>query len=167
MPVSGGDECFGGYRRYALMAAVDRAPFPLPALRSLRSLGTALARGSAPRSRRRTLGRAVELLGYPPAVQYARLMSYFTAEQKAASPYTPEGADPTIVTTPDVQATSGPQWLTNTPPLTISGDTLQVNSRALISPTGNSLARFDGAHYCTFVAPEYLRDVLLGERAVV
>lgn len=93
--------------------------------------------------------------------------STLSAEQQAASPYSPEGDSPTLVTTPDSVAAIGPEWLANYPTLAVSGDTLQVRSKALVSPSGASgIPRFEGAHYCTFVAPTYLRDVLLGETAV-
>lgn len=79
----GGDECFGGYRRYLAMAKAHRIPVH-PFLRPrLDRLGAALVARGAPRSRLRNIGRLVELLGQPAPRRYARLMSYFTPEQRA------------------------------------------------------------------------------------
>jgi len=87
--------------------------------------------------------------------------------ERAASDYSPEGDTPTLVTTPDSPSESGPEWLGPYPVLNVAGDVLQVRSKTLFTPTGFSTPRFDGARYCTFVAPQYLRDVLLGTQAVV
>jgi asparagine synthase (glutamine-hydrolysing) len=83
----GGDECFGGYRRYLVMERAGR----VRAIRAFAALwprlagvGSLLTSHSASGSLPRTVGRAVELLSYPAPRRYARLMSYFTPEQKAA-----------------------------------------------------------------------------------
>ncbi|HEV7898101.1 MAG TPA: asparagine synthase (glutamine-hydrolyzing) [Planosporangium sp.] len=80
----GGDEGFGGYRRYAFMATAGRIPVPVPARRALARLGTALVTRGHDRSRLRRVGRGLDLLGQPPHRRYARLMSYFNPEQKHA-----------------------------------------------------------------------------------
>jgi asparagine synthase (glutamine-hydrolysing) len=80
----GGDECFGGYRRYLAMARTGRLVAP-PLLRhGLDHLGMALANRAAPRSPLRSVGRLMTLLAQPLPRRYARLMSYFTPEQRAA-----------------------------------------------------------------------------------
>jgi asparagine synthase (glutamine-hydrolysing) len=81
----GGDECFGGYRRYLAMKWARCIPM-VPALRPrLAGIGSLIVSRTAARSPLRTVGRAVELLGHHPASRrYARLMSCFTPEQKAA-----------------------------------------------------------------------------------
>jgi asparagine synthase (glutamine-hydrolysing) len=78
----GGDECFGGYRRYAVMAKAGRVPVPAAVRAGLRRTGSWLVDRSAPRSRLRDVGRVLDLLGQPGPRRYARLMSYFTPEQK-------------------------------------------------------------------------------------
>jgi len=90
------------------------------------------------------------------------------AEQTAA-PFKPTNS--TLVTVPDTLELIGPNWTSPFPTLQTSGGgtILQVPSKSLISPispspplTGFESARFLGAHYCTLVAPTYLRSVLLG-----
>jgi len=91
-----------------------------------------------------------------------------TPSQQSAAPYH-AGVSPTIVTTPDTLELSGPEWLAPSPPLAVVGSNLVVQSRALLVPSGSTNGfntRFEGAHYCTFLAPEYLRDVLLGTATV-
>ncbi|MFF3323429.1 asparagine synthase (glutamine-hydrolyzing) [Streptomyces sp. NPDC002889] len=79
----GGDECFGGYRRYAYMKRVGRMQAPDPLRGVLSRIGSALAQGrSGPRVRR--VGRGLRLLGETPQHRYASLMSYFTSEGKEA-----------------------------------------------------------------------------------
>ncbi|WP_305883835.1 asparagine synthase (glutamine-hydrolyzing) [Actinoallomurus soli] len=80
----GGDELFGGYLRYLLMARAGRVP-GLTFLRApLDRAGSALAARGAPRSALQRAGRAIGLLGHPAPRRYARLMSSFTSEQKTA-----------------------------------------------------------------------------------
>jgi asparagine synthase (glutamine-hydrolysing) len=79
----GGDECFGGYRRYAFMKRVGRMQPPDPLRGVLSRIGSALAQGrSTPRLRR--IGRGLRVLGEAPQHRYASLMSYFTSEAKDA-----------------------------------------------------------------------------------
>ncbi|GAA1809688.1 asparagine synthase (glutamine-hydrolyzing) [Planosporangium flavigriseum] len=80
----GGDEGFGGYRRYAFMATAGRVPVPAFARRTLERLGAGLAARSRARSPLERVGRGLNLLGQPAHRRYARLMSYFTPEQKHA-----------------------------------------------------------------------------------
>ncbi|MEU3917595.1 asparagine synthase (glutamine-hydrolyzing) [Streptomyces sp. NPDC029004] len=79
----GGDESFGGYRRYAYMKKVGRRQAPRRLHSVLNRVGSALAEAStAPRLRR--VGRGLRLLGETPQHRYASLMSYFTNENKDA-----------------------------------------------------------------------------------
>ncbi|MGI8330309.1 asparagine synthase (glutamine-hydrolyzing) [Actinomadura scrupuli] len=77
----GGDECFGGYRRYQAMARLARIPVIRP---RLDRFGAALVAHSSSQSALRRFGRLVELVGQPAPRRYARLMSYFTPEQRHA-----------------------------------------------------------------------------------
>jgi asparagine synthase (glutamine-hydrolysing) len=70
----GGDECFGGYQRYAVMARL--AGFPFRALAPLAGIRPAVLPYR--------VRRALELLSHPAPRRYARLMSYFGPEQKRA-----------------------------------------------------------------------------------
>jgi asparagine synthase (glutamine-hydrolysing) len=80
----GGDESFGGYRRYVAMARAGLIWVP-PAVRPrLERFGTRIAARRGPRSPLRDAARFLELIGQPTARRYARLMSYFTPEQKWA-----------------------------------------------------------------------------------
>ena len=93
-----------------------------------------------------------------------------TPSQQASSPYKP--TDGSLVTVPDtLHGASGPAWtaVSATGPLQLTDGVLQVRSESLLVPTGSSGsrdARLEGAHYCTFVAPTYLRDVLLGNQQI-
>ena len=78
----GGDESFGGYQRYALMGMTGRIPVPTIAQPRLHDLGSFIVRHSRPRSWPRSVGRMGEVLGEPVPRRYARMMSYFTPEQK-------------------------------------------------------------------------------------
>ncbi|WP_285475316.1 asparagine synthase (glutamine-hydrolyzing) [Actinoplanes sp. NBRC 101535] len=86
----GGDECFGGYDRYALMAAGARLRLPAPvgalAVRAGAAMGLS-TRGA----RVRRAGRFLELAGRDPADRYAALMSAFEPFRLAGL-YTPEFA---------------------------------------------------------------------------
>ncbi len=77
----GGDESFGGYMRYLVMARAGRLPVPGVIRPGLRSLSTRLfAAGDRPRIHR--AARALDALGQPPSGRYARLVSCFTPERK-------------------------------------------------------------------------------------
>ncbi|MFF3455390.1 asparagine synthase (glutamine-hydrolyzing) [Streptomyces sp. NPDC002730] len=79
----GGDECFGGYRRYAFMKRVGRMQPPIALRGALNQIGSALAQADiAPRLRR--VGRGLRLLSETPQRRYASLMSQFTSEGKDA-----------------------------------------------------------------------------------
>ncbi|MFF5262487.1 asparagine synthase (glutamine-hydrolyzing) [Actinomadura viridis] len=78
----GGDECFGGYRRYVAMMRTGRVAVPAALRPSLGRFGTLLTARSSSRTHLRRAGRVLELLGQPAPRRYARLMSYFTPEQK-------------------------------------------------------------------------------------
>jgi asparagine synthase (glutamine-hydrolysing) len=80
----GGDECFGGYQRYALLAGADRLPVPGALRPRLTSVGERLVARSAARTWPRRIGRVAELLGSPTSTRYARMMSTFSHEQKIA-----------------------------------------------------------------------------------
>ena len=77
----GGDESFGGYRRYALMERSNWVPVPRFAQSGLRSLGVSLAAHSKYGSHARSAGWIAEMLGESPARRYARFMSRFTSQQ--------------------------------------------------------------------------------------
>ncbi|MFI2350444.1 asparagine synthase (glutamine-hydrolyzing) [Streptomyces sp. NPDC019443] len=79
----GGDECFGGYRRYAYMKSAGRIRTPYRLNGVLNRLGSALAEGNTPLGLRR-FGRGLQLLAETPQHRYASLMSYFTREGKHA-----------------------------------------------------------------------------------
>jgi asparagine synthase (glutamine-hydrolysing) len=85
----GGDECFGGYRRYLAMARTQRVSVPGRMRPLLTGAGGFLAGHGEPGSPLHKVSRVLELIGYPGPRRYARLMSYFTPEQKHAL-YTPE-----------------------------------------------------------------------------
>ena len=72
----------------------------------------------------------------------------------------------TLVTVADTVVFDGPSWTPSVAAITTSGSVAQVGSRALVAnsnSTGNP--RFEGAHYCTLVAPEFLKRVILGQVA--
>lgn len=78
----GGDESFGGYRRYALMNMLGRIPVPASIRPALRYIGSSLANCDDTNLRRKTAGRVVEMLGESAPRRYGRLMSYFTTPEK-------------------------------------------------------------------------------------
>jgi asparagine synthase (glutamine-hydrolysing) len=80
----GGDEVFGGYRRYVAMARTRRIS-PPPSMRPrLGRLGSMLTSRGTPQSSPWKIGRILELLSHPLPRRYARMMSYFSPEQKFA-----------------------------------------------------------------------------------
>jgi len=93
-----------------------------------------------------------------------------STSNKNAAVYNPTGSNllganaNTLVTVPDTVVSDGPSWTPEVAAVSTSGSVAQVGSRALVATsnsTGN--ARFEGAHYCTLVAPEFLKRVLLGQ----
>jgi hypothetical protein len=90
-----------------------------------------------------------------------------TPAEQAAAPFAPPPFGTTLTTVPDVVVGSGPEWLGSFPAMVNNGGVLEVGSLALLVPTGaGGVPRLEGAHYCTLVAPEYLRDVLTGAAVV-
>jgi asparagine synthase (glutamine-hydrolysing) len=78
----GGDESFGGYRRYELMRQAARIPMSRFSRPGLRRIGSSLVLRSTSGSPIKSAGRILELLAEPGPTRYARLISYFTPEQK-------------------------------------------------------------------------------------
>ncbi|SNS20565.1 asparagine synthase (glutamine-hydrolysing) [Streptosporangium subroseum] len=79
----GGDECFGGYQRYALMNQAGHIPAMPRALAAVSArAGALLVERSGYKSARRQLGRLVRFAAESPSRRYACLMSCFTPEQK-------------------------------------------------------------------------------------
>jgi asparagine synthase (glutamine-hydrolysing) len=77
----GGDESFGGYKRYLAMAVGGWLPVPGLIRPGLRSLSSRLAAvEDQPRMRR--AANALDTLSQPLSRRYATLVSYFTPEQK-------------------------------------------------------------------------------------
>ncbi|MGW3368911.1 asparagine synthase (glutamine-hydrolyzing) [Streptosporangium canum] len=80
----GGDECFGGYQRYALMNQAHRIPGMPRALAAVSArVGTLLSERSDYGSARRRLGRLMRFAAEPPSLRYAGLMSRCTPGQKS------------------------------------------------------------------------------------
>ncbi|GHE27488.1 asparagine synthetase B [Streptosporangium violaceochromogenes] len=88
----GGDESFGGYRRYELLLRSSRLWAPRMASPLLSAAGRSLRALSRQGSPLRRAGWGMELAGLPTAGRYTRLMSYFTEEQKRKV-YTPGQRD--------------------------------------------------------------------------
>jgi asparagine synthase (glutamine-hydrolysing) len=80
----GGDEIFGGYRRYVAMNRTRRISLPAALRPRLERLGSLLTSRGAPQSPPWKAGRVLELLSHPLPGRYARMMSYFGPEQKLA-----------------------------------------------------------------------------------
>ena len=78
----GGDESFGGYRRYALVERTRLVPVPVFARPGLRRLGEALITRSETGSPARSAGRVMEMLSETAPQRYARFMSNMTPQQK-------------------------------------------------------------------------------------
>jgi hypothetical protein len=83
-----------------------------------------------------------------------------TQPQQESAEYVP-GVN--LANGPDQVAFTGPGWLTAPAPYVLEGGVLTVQSRSLVVPTGTAEPRFEGAHYCTFIDPEYLRALILGD----
>jgi len=77
----GGDESFGGYMRYLAIARASRLPTPGAIRPSLRSLSRGLFNAGYGRWVQKA-ARMLDALGQPPCRRYARLVAYFTPEQK-------------------------------------------------------------------------------------
>jgi asparagine synthase (glutamine-hydrolysing) len=74
----GGDESFGGYRRYQAHAALSRlAALPRPLRSALRHASAMLPRAAVSRSRLYDLRRFLEGAGQPPAERYAAWFGFF------------------------------------------------------------------------------------------
>lgn len=72
---------------------------------------------------------------------------------------------PSVVFDAEVVTSVGPTWLAGTKTVTLTDGVLHIGSSAVVNPSSDSTLgpdRFYGAHYCVFVAPEYIRSVLLG-----
>jgi hypothetical protein len=70
-----------------------------------------------------------------------------------------------LVFDPEVVTNVGPNWILGTKVVSASAGVLHVGSSAVVNPSSDSAPgpdRFYGAHYCIFVAPEYIRSVMLG-----
>ncbi|MEU8174834.1 asparagine synthase (glutamine-hydrolyzing) [Microbispora hainanensis] len=79
----GGDECFGGYQRYALMNQAGRIPMLPRGLAAVSArVGELVTRRSHGRSLPRRLGRLMQFAAEHPSRRYATLMSCFKPEQK-------------------------------------------------------------------------------------
>ncbi|WP_338676833.1 asparagine synthase (glutamine-hydrolyzing) [Streptomyces sp. SCSIO 30461] len=78
----GGDESFGGYTRYALMARTSRLRAPAITHPALRRLAGLLHDRCSTRAPLRKAGTALRMLSETPRHRYARLMSYLGPEQK-------------------------------------------------------------------------------------
>jgi hypothetical protein len=71
---------------------------------------------------------------------------------------------PSVVLAPDNIVGEGPSWTISKKVLSVSSGVLTIDDLTLVSPSSPLVGpeRFSGAHYCTFVAPDYLYDVMLG-----
>lgn len=93
--------------------------------------------------------------------QVGRSLSH---EERKALVYRPRD----VVLDADTKAVSGPDWLAEFP---VAGKdaagALHLPSKALYVPldTPGIPEAFKGQHYCTLIAPEYLKQVLLGKVA--
>jgi hypothetical protein len=69
-----------------------------------------------------------------------------------------------VVLGPDNIVGEGPSWTIEKKVLSVDGGVLTIEDLTLVSPSTPLVGpeRFSGAHYCTFVAPDYLYDVMLG-----
>ncbi|WP_176308551.1 asparagine synthase (glutamine-hydrolyzing) [Micromonospora sp. NBS 11-29] len=77
----GGDESFGGYRRYALMQALGRVPaWASPS--ALERIGTRLVQHTTSGSRMRAVGRILHLLGQSPLDRYCSMISAYPPAQQ-------------------------------------------------------------------------------------
>jgi len=106
------------------------------------------------------------------ATTISNVWASLSPTEKNQALYNPTGtatanaAPNTLVTIADDMKASGPAWTPPVPAVILNGSVLEVQSRALLVPsTIINLARFLGAHYCTLVAPEFLKRVILGQAA--
>ena len=93
-----------------------------------------------------------------------------TNTEKNAAPYNPTASNlpgasaNTLVTVADTVVGVGPSWTPPVAAINTNGAVAEIGSRALVATSNSSTAPyFEGAHYCTLVAPEFLKRVLLGE----
>jgi asparagine synthase (glutamine-hydrolysing) len=80
----GGDESFAGYHRYVANLLASRAHLPARVRRGARLLLSAVTDPRQPQSSLGRLRRMLDMLLTAPDERYARLVSYFTEEQKQA-----------------------------------------------------------------------------------
>ncbi|WP_194818163.1 hypothetical protein [Nocardia sp. XZ_19_385] len=84
-----------------------------------------------------------------------------TQEERKALVYRPNK----VVIDPDTPALTGQDWLADFPVATKdAGGNLHLPSKSLLVPldTPGIPDAFKGQHYCTLIAPEYLKALLLG-----
>jgi hypothetical protein len=96
----------------------------------------------------------------------ASVWNSLTPEQQAASPY--KYGTSSLVLGPENNRGTGTAWTGGVKVASAAAGVLTINDWSLIAPSTVSgfPDRLLGAHYCVFVAPEYLRAVLLGEPVV-
>ncbi|MGW0247426.1 hypothetical protein ACWDYH_12385 [Nocardia goodfellowii] len=84
-----------------------------------------------------------------------------TAQEREALVYRPNK----VIVDPDTAAITGQDWLADFPVATRdAAGTLHLPSKSLLVPlnTPGIPEAFKGQHYCTLIAPEYLKALLLG-----
>ncbi|WP_306362256.1 hypothetical protein [Nocardia sp. CC227C] len=90
-----------------------------------------------------------------------RVARDLTREERAALVFRPYQVD----IDPDTPAATGQEWLADFPTATVDSDgKLHLPSKALHVPldTPGIPDAFKGQHYCTLIAPEHLKNILLG-----
>jgi len=90
-------------------------------------------------------------------------------QQQDAAEFDPDGATPRLVVGDDAMVGTGAEWTQPFEPVTDDDGTLKVVSRPMVVPsdTPEGPPRFRAAHYCSLVAPEYVRAIMLGDVEVV